>query len=102
MATPEDLKINAEYIREGDQYVEVPGGSNNHNYANVDLIVDIAERTGVHAVWAGWCVFPLILCIANSLQGPRIRKPSPSRLPRRQQKQNRLYRSPRLRNALPR
>ncbi|KAI0222350.1 acetyl-coenzyme-A carboxylase [Massospora cicadina] len=54
MATPEDLKANAEYIRMADQYVEVPGGTNNNNYANVDLIVDIAERTGVHAVWAGW------------------------------------------------
>ncbi|ORZ00046.1 acetyl-CoA carboxylase [Lobosporangium transversale] len=54
MATPEDLKVNAEYIRMADQYIEVPGGSNNNNYANVDLIVDIAERTGVHAVWAGW------------------------------------------------
>jgi acetyl-CoA carboxylase / biotin carboxylase 1 len=54
MATPEDLKINAEYIRMADRYVEVPGGTNNNNYANVDLIVDIAERTGVHAVWAGW------------------------------------------------
>ena len=54
MATPEDLKVNAEYIRMADQYVEVPGGSNNNNYANVDLIVDIAERAGVHAVWAGW------------------------------------------------
>ncbi|ORX86109.1 acetyl-CoA carboxylase [Anaeromyces robustus] len=53
MATGEDLKANAEYIRMADQYVEVPGGSNNNNYANVDLIVDIAERTGVH-VWAGW------------------------------------------------
>lgn len=54
MATPEDLKVNAEYIRMADQYIEVPGGTNNNNYANVDLIVDIAERTGVHAVWAGW------------------------------------------------
>lgn len=54
MATPEDLKANAEYIRMADRYVEVPGGSNNHNYANVDLIVDVAERAGVHAVWAGW------------------------------------------------
>lgn len=54
MATPEDLKINAEYIRMADRYVEVPGGTNNNNYANVDLIVDIAERAGVHAVWAGW------------------------------------------------
>ena len=54
MATPEDLRVNAEYIRLADQYVEVPGGSNANNYANVELIVDIAERAGVHAVWAGW------------------------------------------------
>lgn len=54
MATPEDLKVNAEYIRMADQYIEVPGGSNNNNYANVDLIIDVAERAGVHAVWAGW------------------------------------------------
>ena len=32
----------------------VPGGSNNNNYANIRLIVDIAERTGVQAVWPGW------------------------------------------------
>ncbi|KAF1971051.1 acetyl-CoA carboxylase [Bimuria novae-zelandiae CBS 107.79] len=54
MATPEDLQANAEYIRMADQYVEVPGGTNNNNYANVELIVDIAERMNVHAVWAGW------------------------------------------------
>ncbi|PFH51931.1 hypothetical protein AMATHDRAFT_141248 [Amanita thiersii Skay4041] len=54
MATPEDLKVNAEYIRMADQYIEVPGGTNNNNYANVELIVDVAERAGVHAVWAGW------------------------------------------------
>lgn len=54
MATPEDLKANAEYIRLADQYAEVPGGSNNNNYANVEIIVDIAERTQVQAVWAGW------------------------------------------------
>lgn len=54
MATPEDLRVNADYIRMADRYVEVPGGTNNHNYANVDFIVDVAERAGVHAVWAGW------------------------------------------------
>ncbi|KAI9819078.1 MAG: acetyl-coenzyme-A carboxylase [Phylliscum demangeonii] len=54
MATPEDLNANADYIRMADQYVEVPGGTNNNNYANVELIVDVAERMGVHAVWAGW------------------------------------------------
>ncbi len=36
------------------QFVPVPGGSNNHNYANVKLIVDVAQRTGADAVWAGW------------------------------------------------
>lgn len=56
MATPEDLKVNADYIRMADQYIEVPGGTNNNNYANVDVIVDVAERAGVHAVWAGWLV----------------------------------------------
>lgn len=30
-----------------DHYVPVPGGSNNNNYANVELIVDIAVRTQV-------------------------------------------------------
>ncbi|KAI9670036.1 MAG: acetyl-coenzyme-A carboxylase [Caeruleum heppii] len=54
MATPEDLQANADYIRMADQYVEVPGGTNNNNYANVELIVDVAERMKVHAVWAGW------------------------------------------------
>jgi acetyl-CoA carboxylase / biotin carboxylase 1 len=54
MATPDDLRANADYIRMADHYVEVPGGTNNHNYANVELIVDIAERMDVHAVWAGW------------------------------------------------
>lgn len=56
MATPEDLAVNADYIRMADQYVEVPGGSNNHNYANVDLIVEVAVRYKVDAVWAGWYV----------------------------------------------
>ncbi len=42
MATPEDLAVNAEYIRMADQIEEVPGGSNVNNYANVDLIVEIA------------------------------------------------------------
>jgi acetyl-CoA carboxylase/biotin carboxylase 1 len=38
-------QINAEYIKMADRYVAVPGGSNNNNYANVELIVDIAQRT---------------------------------------------------------
>ncbi|XP_055343612.1 acetyl-CoA carboxylase-like [Paramacrobiotus metropolitanus] len=54
MVTPEDLNANAEYVKMADQYIPVPGGSNNNNYANVDLIVDIARRLNVQAVWAGW------------------------------------------------
>ena len=54
MATPEDLNANAEFVRLADEYVEVPGGSNTNNYANVKLIVDTASRLGVDAVWPGW------------------------------------------------
>ncbi|XP_056601991.1 acetyl-CoA carboxylase isoform X2 [Triplophysa dalaica] len=54
MVTPEDLKANAEYIKMADHYVPVPGGPNNNNYANVEMIIDIAKRIPVQAVWAGW------------------------------------------------
>lgn len=54
MVTPEDLKANAEYIKLADHYVPVPGGPNNNNYANVELILDIAKRMNVQVVWAGW------------------------------------------------
>lgn len=47
-------RANAEYIRMADVIVDVPGCSNNHNYANVTLIVELARLHGVHAVWAGW------------------------------------------------
>jgi len=30
-----------------DHYVPVPGGTNNNNYANVELIIDIAKRMNV-------------------------------------------------------
>jgi len=54
MATPEDLNANAEFIRQADDFIEVPGGKNTNNYANVNLIVNIAVREGVDAVWPGW------------------------------------------------
>jgi acetyl-CoA carboxylase/biotin carboxylase 1 len=54
MASPEDLKANAEFVRLADTYVMVPGGKNSNNYANVDLIVKIAIEQGVDAVWPGW------------------------------------------------
>ncbi|KAG5181165.1 acetyl-CoA carboxylase [Tribonema minus] len=54
MATPDDLAANAEFIRLSDGIAEVPGGSNRNNYANVDLIVELAKRENVDAVWPGW------------------------------------------------
>jgi biotin carboxylase len=42
-----NFAANAEYIKMADHYVAVPGGSNNNNYANVELILDIATRTQV-------------------------------------------------------
>lgn len=54
MATPEDVAANAEYVRMADMWTSVPGGSNNHNFANVDLITDLADRFSCDAVWAGW------------------------------------------------
>lgn len=43
MATPEDMRINAEHIRIANQFVEVPGGTNNNNYANVQLILEVRD-----------------------------------------------------------
>jgi acetyl-CoA carboxylase/biotin carboxylase 1 len=54
MATPEDLAANAEFIRRADDFVEVPGGSNVNNYANVQLIVDLCISQNVDAVMVGW------------------------------------------------
>lgn len=39
--------LTPEFIKMADQYVPVPGGPNNNNYANVELIVDIAKRIPV-------------------------------------------------------
>jgi acetyl-CoA carboxylase/biotin carboxylase 1 len=54
MATPEDLKANAEFVRLADSFVEVPGGKNSNNYANVEVITKIAIEQGVDGVWPGW------------------------------------------------
>lgn len=39
--------VLTEYIKMADHYVPVPGGTNNNNYANVELILDIAKRIPV-------------------------------------------------------
>jgi len=54
MATAEDIRANAEFIRLADSFVEVPAGKNSNNYANVDVITRIATENNVDAVWPGW------------------------------------------------
>eukprot|EP00441_Pelagodinium_beii_P031460 CAMPEP_0197637908 /NCGR_PEP_ID=MMETSP1338-20131121/12992_1 /TAXON_ID=43686 ORGANISM="Pelagodinium beii, Strain RCC1491" /NCGR_SAMPLE_ID=MMETSP1338 /ASSEMBLY_ACC=CAM_ASM_000754 /LENGTH=2142 /DNA_ID=CAMNT_0043210401 /DNA_START=44 /DNA_END=6472 /DNA_ORIENTATION=+ len=54
MATRDDLEANAEFLRLADTFVEVPSGKNVNNYANVDLICEIAKAQGVDGVWPGW------------------------------------------------
>jgi len=44
------ISANAEYIKMADHYVPVPGGTNNNNYANVELIVNIAIRSQVQVI----------------------------------------------------
>lgn len=45
------VAANAEYIKMADHYVPVPGGTNNNNYANVELIVDLALRAQVQVIY---------------------------------------------------
>lgn len=47
------LNTNAEYICMGDVIINVPGGSNNHNYDNITLIVKLACLYGVYTIWDG-------------------------------------------------
>jgi biotin carboxylase/biotin carboxyl carrier protein len=54
MASPQDMAANAEFIRIADQVCLVPGGSNNNNYANVNIICEIAELYEVGAVMPMW------------------------------------------------
>ncbi|KAJ1612018.1 acetyl-CoA carboxylase like biotin dependent carboxylase [Cryptosporidium canis] len=54
MATPEDIQSNSESISEADYYVDIPMGPNYHNYANIEVIVSIAEEHECDAVWPGW------------------------------------------------
>ncbi|PXF43644.1 Acetyl-CoA carboxylase [Gracilariopsis chorda] len=54
MATPEDVAANAGYMRMADMRTSIPGGSNNHNCANVERIFDVANRFDCDAVRAGW------------------------------------------------
>lgn len=46
MATPEDIRANAEFVRLADTFVEVPGGKNLNNYANVTVISQVAKEQG--------------------------------------------------------
>lgn len=53
-----------------DQYVPVPGGPNNNNYANVELVVDIAKRIPVQVSRVGCLSLPtvgMMLCDLEQL-----------------------------------
>ncbi|ANQ09769.1 Biotin carboxylase subunit of acetyl CoA carboxylase [Plasmodium coatneyi] len=54
LATEEDISSNAKYISLANKVIKVPPGKNSNNYANVALIVDIAKKEQVDAVWPGW------------------------------------------------
>ncbi|AYU81515.1 acetyl-CoA carboxylase, putative [Leishmania donovani] len=54
MATPEDLKANAEFISLADKHIPVPGGMNSNNYANVDVIMQTALQNMCDAIYPGW------------------------------------------------
>mmetsp|Transcript_4903 Transcript_4903/g.18418 ORF Transcript_4903/g.18418 Transcript_4903/m.18418 type:complete len:2238 (-) Transcript_4903:55-6768(-) len=54
MATPDDIDANAEYVRLADEIHEVKGGSNANNFANVELITEIARLRNCDAVFPGW------------------------------------------------
>ena len=54
MATPEDVKANSSAIHSADAYIDVPGGANYNNYANVEVITRLALAHKVDAVWPGW------------------------------------------------
>ena len=45
---------NAQFIRLVDSFVEVPEGKQSNSYADVDIIVNVADEQGVDAVWPGW------------------------------------------------
>jgi hypothetical protein len=73
MATPEDLAANAEFIRRADEFVEVPGGSNANNYANVQLIVDLCLSQNVRPSLAPVLAPALAPALAPTPARPRAR-----------------------------
>lgn len=58
--TPTAVCCLSEYIRMADHYVPVPGGANNNNYANVELIVDISKRIPVQVTAYNWSLISLL------------------------------------------
>jgi hypothetical protein len=71
MATPEDLRVNAEHIRMADQFVEVPGGTNNNNYANVQLILEVrCSHVFIRRFFTCKCCLSCILLSVLSTKRP--------------------------------
>ena len=105
MVTPEDMAANAEFIRMADQHVDVPGGfalwkfwrqnsawdwvhfpfffsseiggTNNFNYANVDLIIDTASKfaadvSSFRLFYASCGVLLTLYCLFSLRQSGRV------------------------------
>ena len=54
LATSEDIKANAEYVRLADSFIEVPRGVSLNNHTSVDIVVEIAKEQRIDGVWPGW------------------------------------------------
>lgn len=72
MATPEDLKANAEYIRLADKIVEVPGGVNRNNYANVGVICKVAQEQKVYVYASVYSILSHLISIGAFI---RVHRP---------------------------
>jgi hypothetical protein len=115
MATPDDLKVNAEYIRMADKYVEVPGGSNNHVWHSISFLLLMGPELRQCLIdrrycrengcprRMGWMVRPPLsyICL-TCFQGTCLREPKTPRKSRQIEKQSRLHRPTWLRHEIPR
>lgn len=54
MVSDDDANAKSEFVNLVDMIEMVPGGSNVNNYANVKLILKIAQKHGCQYVWPGW------------------------------------------------
>ncbi|KAF1755629.1 hypothetical protein GCK72_012079 [Caenorhabditis remanei] len=54
VATEDEMKSASHYLKLADEIIMAPAGSNSKNFANVDVIVSLALKSRVDAVYVGW------------------------------------------------